>query len=169
MRPIPANLDGMNSGLGYSKMPGNLRFADVVRKKKFDCSNGNFIKFGVAVSFAFVRFISHVIFFVLRRRPIAQVRYGIIILIAILMAYNMAAWSVAKKCFSDHDVYVPDLLSFILLPLFEGYAAIRGCFVYLSQKPFPVFDGSKPTKAANLIDTLVPAYGLPDFGVVGHG
>ena len=169
MRPIPANFDGMNSGLGYPKMPSNLCFANVVSKKKLNCFNGNFIKFGVAVSFALVSFIFYVIFLVFRWRSVAQVRYGIVILVPVLVAHNMAAWSITKKCFSHHDVYVADLLSFILFPLLEGHAAIGGCLVYFSQEPFPVSDGGEPAKAANLIDTLVSTYGLPSFGVVGHG
>lgn len=132
MRPIPANFDGTNSGLGYTKMPGNLCFANVVSKKKLNCFNGNFIEFGVAVSFALVNFISYVIFFVLERRSVAQVMYGIVILIPILVTHNMAAWSIAKKCFSHHDVYVAHLLSFILFPLLEGHTAIGGCLVYFS-------------------------------------
>ena len=163
--PVPSSFDCVDSSDTNAEEPRKFGHTVAMLKKHPDHQNMSLIEYGSSVSRPFIGLMLDRVIDVFLRQSVCKVCCGVVVAIAIQVPNNISigSWAVKSLC---HDL-VNGLgrLAFVLRPLFKGNCQVAGRRVWLSDKPFSVFDSRNATKATDFIPNM-PYNWHPNLGTV---
>jgi len=130
--------------------------------------NAFFAKQGSSIFRSFIGLMFNGIIYVLFNSAISKIFRSVVKSIPIYMPNNVPIWPLTEKCFSYKRMHSFAFLRFICISLKKRNTWIVSSRIYLSNKSFAIFEPSKSTVVANLINTFVPNNRFPNFYGVVH-